>query len=115
MAAIVPSGEPDGSGEDEAPDGVDEAVRQSPNGMPFRMFQWEMGSVVLDMADNSVGLVDEDTRGAEVIAGRIETAIVNVNELPYPFIEYLEKRGIRMIELPPEDSATSGRLMVTTP
>lgn len=45
----------------------------------------------------------------------VETAIVNVNELPYPFIEYLEKRGIRMIELPPEDSAMSLNCLAVAP
>jgi N-dimethylarginine dimethylaminohydrolase len=45
----------------------------------------------------------------------VETAIVNVNELPYPFIEYLEKRGIKMIELPPEDSAMSLNCLAVAP
>ncbi len=30
----------------------------------------------------------------------VETAIVNVNELPYPFIEYLQKRGIKLDRAP---------------
>ncbi|MER9849463.1 arginine deiminase family protein [Mesorhizobium sp. M0106] len=45
----------------------------------------------------------------------VETAIVNVNELPYPFIEYLDKRGIKMIELPPEDSAMSLNCLAVAP
>ncbi|MER8863017.1 arginine deiminase family protein [Mesorhizobium sp. M0751] len=45
----------------------------------------------------------------------VETAIVNVNELPYPFIEYLQKRGIKMIELPPEDSAMSLNCLAVAP
>jgi len=45
----------------------------------------------------------------------IKTAIVNVNELPYPFIEYLGQRGIKMIELPPEDSAMSLNCLAVAP
>jgi N-dimethylarginine dimethylaminohydrolase len=45
----------------------------------------------------------------------VETAIVNVNELSYPFIEYLQKRGIKLIELPPEDNAFSLNCLAIAP
>lgn len=37
----------------------------------------------------------------------VDKALVNTNELPYFFIDYLKKRGIQLIELPPEDSPFS--------
>ena len=53
----------------------------------------------------------------------VDTAIVNINELPYVFIEELKRRGIRMIDLPPDDNAFSlnclavapGRVIMHTP
>lgn len=45
----------------------------------------------------------------------VETAIVNINELPFPFIEYLKKRGMKMIELPPEDNAMSLNCLAVAP
>jgi N-dimethylarginine dimethylaminohydrolase len=45
----------------------------------------------------------------------VDTAIVNKNELPYPFIEYLTKRGMRLIELPPEDNAFSLNCLAVAP
>jgi N-dimethylarginine dimethylaminohydrolase len=45
----------------------------------------------------------------------VDTAIVNLNELPYPFIEYLGKRGIKMIELPPEDNGMSLNCLAVAP
>ncbi len=45
----------------------------------------------------------------------VETAIVNVNELPYPFLAYLQQRGIRLIELPPEDSPMSLNCLAIAP
>jgi N-dimethylarginine dimethylaminohydrolase len=45
----------------------------------------------------------------------VETAIVNKNELPYVFIEYLNRRGMRLIELPPEDNAFSLNCLAVAP
>jgi N-dimethylarginine dimethylaminohydrolase len=45
----------------------------------------------------------------------VDKAIVNVNELSYPFIELLDARGIRMIELPPEDNAFSVNCLALAP
>ena len=45
----------------------------------------------------------------------VDTAIVNVNELPYSFIEYLKKRGMKLIELPPEDNAFSLNCLAVAP
>lgn len=45
----------------------------------------------------------------------VDTAIVNVNELPYPFIDYLKRRGMRLIELPPEDSPMSLNCLAVAP
>jgi N-dimethylarginine dimethylaminohydrolase len=44
-----------------------------------------------------------------------DTAIVNVNELPYVFIEELKRRRIRMIDLPPEDNAFSLNCLAVAP
>ena len=44
-----------------------------------------------------------------------ETAIININELPYFFIEYLNKRGMKLIELPPEDNAFSLNCLAIAP
>ncbi|HEY0910113.1 MAG TPA: arginine deiminase-related protein [Bradyrhizobium sp.] len=44
-----------------------------------------------------------------------ETAIVNVNELPYVFIEFLKQRGVRMIDLPPDDNAFSLNCLAVAP
>ncbi|WP_108260987.1 dimethylarginine dimethylaminohydrolase family protein [Mangrovicoccus ximenensis] len=44
-----------------------------------------------------------------------ETAIVNINELPYFFLDYLKKRGMRLIELPPEDNAFSLNCLAVKP
>lgn len=43
------------------------------------------------------------------------TAIININELPYFFIDYLKKRGINLIELPPEDNAFSLNCLAIAP
>src|SRR5205085_609784 len=45
----------------------------------------------------------------------VDTAIVNKNELPYTFIEYLNRRGMRLIELPPEDNAFSLNCLAVAP
>ena len=45
----------------------------------------------------------------------VETAIVNVNELPYFFIEYLTRRGMKLIHLPPEDNAFSANCLAVAP
>lgn len=45
----------------------------------------------------------------------VETAIVNTNELPYFFIDYLKKRGMRLIDLPPEDNAYSLNCLAVSP
>lgn len=45
----------------------------------------------------------------------VDTAIVNVNELPYPFIDYLKRRGMRLIELPPDDSPMSLNCLAIAP
>ena len=45
----------------------------------------------------------------------VETAIVNINELPYVFIDYLKQRGIRLIELPPDDNAFSLNCLAVAP
>ncbi|PZQ95840.1 MAG: amidinotransferase [Cereibacter sphaeroides] len=45
----------------------------------------------------------------------VDKAIVNTNELPYFFIEYLKKRGIQMIQLPPEDSPFSLNSLAIAP
>lgn len=45
----------------------------------------------------------------------VETAIVNVNELPYFFIEYMTKRGMKLIQLPPEDNAFSANCLAVAP
>ena len=45
----------------------------------------------------------------------VDKAIVNTNELPYFFIEYLKKRGIKLIELPPEDSPFSLNSLAIAP
>lgn len=44
-----------------------------------------------------------------------DKAIVNINELPYVFIQELERRGIQMIELPPEDNAFSLNCLALAP
>src|SRR5262249_33006693 len=44
-----------------------------------------------------------------------ETAIININELPYVFIDYLNKRGMKLIELPPEDNAFSLNCLAIAP
>lgn len=44
-----------------------------------------------------------------------ETAIVNVNELPYPFIDYLKGRKMKLIDLPPEDNAFSLNCLAVAP
>jgi N-dimethylarginine dimethylaminohydrolase len=44
-----------------------------------------------------------------------DAAIVNVNELPYVFIEELKRRGIRMIDLPPDDNAFSLNCLAIAP
>lgn len=45
----------------------------------------------------------------------VDKAIVNTNELPYFFIDYLKKRGIQLIELPPEDSPFSLNSLAIAP
>ncbi len=45
----------------------------------------------------------------------VETAIVNKNELPYVFIDYLVKRGMKLIELPPEDNGFSLNCLAVAP
>ncbi|SEQ18637.1 N-Dimethylarginine dimethylaminohydrolase [Faunimonas pinastri] len=45
----------------------------------------------------------------------VDTAIVNTNELPYFFIEYLKKRGMKLIDLPPEDNAFSLNCLAVAP
>lgn len=45
----------------------------------------------------------------------VDTAIVNINELPYFFIEELQRRKIRMIELPPNDNAFSLNCLAVAP
>ena len=45
----------------------------------------------------------------------VDKAIVNLNELPWFFIEYLQKRGIKLIELPPEDNAFSLNSLAIAP
>lgn len=45
----------------------------------------------------------------------VDKAIVNTNELPYFFIDYLKKRGIKLIELPPDDSAFSLNSLAIAP
>jgi N-dimethylarginine dimethylaminohydrolase len=45
----------------------------------------------------------------------VDTAIVNVNELPYFFIDYLKRRGMRLIELPPDDSPMSLNCLAIAP
>ena len=45
----------------------------------------------------------------------VETAIINVNELPYVFIEVLKKRGMKLIELPPDDNAFSVNCLAVKP
>ena len=45
----------------------------------------------------------------------VDTAIVNLNELPYFFIEYLQKRGMKLIELPPDDNAFSLNCLAIAP
>ncbi|TIV90618.1 MAG: amidinotransferase, partial [Mesorhizobium sp.] len=44
-----------------------------------------------------------------------ETAIININELPYFFIDRLKKRGMNLIELPPEDNAFSLNCLAIAP
>ena len=44
-----------------------------------------------------------------------DTAIVNKNELPYVFIDYLNGRGMKLIELPPEDNAFSLNCLAVAP
>ena len=45
----------------------------------------------------------------------VDTALVNVNELPYVFIDYLIKRGMKLIELPPDDNAFSLNCLAVAP
>ena len=45
----------------------------------------------------------------------LDVAIVNVNELPYVFIEELKRRKIRMIDLPPDDNAFSLNCLAIAP
>ncbi len=45
----------------------------------------------------------------------IDTAIVNVNELPFVFIDYLKSRKMKLIELPPEDNAFSLNCLAVAP
>jgi N-dimethylarginine dimethylaminohydrolase len=45
----------------------------------------------------------------------VKTAIVNVNELPFFFIEELKRRDIRMIELPQDDNAFSVNCLAVAP
>ena len=45
----------------------------------------------------------------------VETAIINVNELPFVFIDYLKSRGMKLIELPPEDNAFSLNCLAVSP
>jgi N-dimethylarginine dimethylaminohydrolase len=44
-----------------------------------------------------------------------ETAIINMNELPYVFLDYLKKRGMKLIELPPDDNAFSTNCLAVSP
>jgi N-dimethylarginine dimethylaminohydrolase len=45
----------------------------------------------------------------------VDTAIVNKNELPYVFLDYLNERRMKMIELPPEDNAFSLNCLAVAP
>ena len=45
----------------------------------------------------------------------VDTAIVNINELPYVFIEYLKSRGMKLIPVPPEDNAFSVNCLAVAP
>ncbi len=45
----------------------------------------------------------------------VDTAIINMNELPYVFIDYLKKRGMKLIELPPDDNAFSINCLAVKP
>ncbi|MDQ0471992.1 dimethylarginine dimethylaminohydrolase family protein [Labrys wisconsinensis] len=45
----------------------------------------------------------------------VDTAIVNVNELPYVFLETLKQRGMKLIELPPDDNAFSVNCLAVAP
>ena len=45
----------------------------------------------------------------------VDTAIINMNELPYVFLEYLQKRKMKLIQVPPEDNAFSVNCLAIAP
>jgi N-dimethylarginine dimethylaminohydrolase len=45
----------------------------------------------------------------------VDTAIINMNELPYVFIDYLKSRKMKLIQLPPEDNGFSLNCLAVSP
>jgi hypothetical protein len=45
----------------------------------------------------------------------VDTAIINMNELPYVFIDYLKSRKMKLISVPPEDNAFSVNCLAVAP
>jgi len=45
----------------------------------------------------------------------VDTAIINANELPYVFLEYLKSRKMKLIAVPPEDNAFSVNCLAVAP
>jgi N-dimethylarginine dimethylaminohydrolase len=45
----------------------------------------------------------------------VDTAIINMNELPYVFIDYLKIRKMKLISAPPEDNALSVNCLAVAP
>jgi N-dimethylarginine dimethylaminohydrolase len=45
----------------------------------------------------------------------VDTAIINTNELPYVFIEYLKSRKMKLIPVPPEDNTFSVNCLAIAP
>jgi len=45
----------------------------------------------------------------------VDTAIINMNELPFVFIDYLKSRKMKLIQLPPEDNGFSLNCLAVSP
>ncbi len=45
----------------------------------------------------------------------VDTAIINMNELPYVFLDYLKSRKMKLIQLPPEDNGFSLNCLAVSP
>jgi N-dimethylarginine dimethylaminohydrolase len=45
----------------------------------------------------------------------VDTAIINMNELPYVFIDYLKSRKMKLISAPPDDNAFSVNYLAVAP